>query len=342
MEKEKNKIDSISSHQLNKYPPRSAIKKIIIEVPVANRNETVGAVLNNIKKNIRKFKTINYIYVINSKKNLIGVVSLKALFRHSKKTEIGRIMETKLISVSPGTDQEKIADLAVKHNIKAIPVVENKKLIGIIHNDQILSTLNKALREDALHFAGIHKANLKYENTLETPLFLSILHRLPWLLIGLFGIIVAAIFISIFEETLQKYLILASFIPVIIYLSGALGIQHQTLFIRDITFLGKELKLTIYFLRQMFIGFLLSIVIGSIVFLIITFFWEEPFMAFVISTSIFFALIFTSFTALLTTLIIKKLKSDPAIGSGPISTIISDVTSIIIYFAVASILLGGL
>ena len=337
MEKQK-KSDSIS----DRYLPDSAIKKAITQVPVAKRTDTVGGISKKIKENIRKFKSIDYIYILDKDENLIGVTSIRTLFNSSRETQIEKVMKTKLITASPGTDQEKVADLAVKHGIKSVPIVKNKKFLGVITTDQILPILNRALTKDILNLAGIHKAHLKYENTLKTPFFAGVLHRLPWLLVGLVGITLAALFINIFETTLEKYIILAFFIPAIVYMSDALGTQHQTLFVRDLAVMGKELKIGIYFLRQMFISLLLAILIGGVMFSVVSLFWQQPSMAFVIATAIFFTLMITSFTALFTTLIISKLKLDPALSSGPLATIISDMTSIIVYFLVASVLLGGL
>lgn len=333
------KLDAVS-HSLEKFPPRSAIKRIITEVPVAHKDDTVGLVLSRIKNDIHKLKTIDYVYIINTNKSLVGVISFKDLLKHGKEHRMENIMQRKLITASPETDQEKVADLAVKHNLKAIPIVKHKKLIGVVPIEQILPVLNRALREDVLHLAGIHKAHLKYENTLAVPLFMGVLHRIPYLLIGLAGITFAAFFVSLFEVTIQKYLILAFFIPAIVYMSGALGTQHQTLFVRDLAILGKELRLGAYFLKLMTIGSLLALLISGIIFFVTTLIWKQPFPAFVISVAMFSTLIVTSFTALVITLAIKRLKLDPALGSGPVATIISDITSIIIYFAVAVTLLG--
>ncbi len=322
------------------YLYNSAGRKMIMQILTAKRNEEVGSVLNKSKNEIKKVKLIDYVYVVDKNNNLIGIVSIKDILDSSKNTKIEDIMKTNFISVSPETDQMKVADLAVKHNIKAIPVVRKKKLLGVISSDEILSILNKSLREDIIRLAGIHKSHLKYENTLAVPFFLSIVHRLPWLIIGLIGISLAAIFISMFETTLESYLILAFFMPAIVYMSSALGIQHQMLFIRDLAVLGKEINIKLYFLRQMIIGLLLGLILSFIVFFIILLFWKQPYIAFVIAASMFITLIVSSFTALMTPLIMNKSNLDPALGSGPFAAIVSDITSIVIYFAIAYLLLG--
>jgi magnesium transporter len=313
---------------------------MITEFLTANKDEVIGSVLHRLRKEIHKLKKIDYIYVVDKNEHLLGVVSMRDLLVFSKHTKIKEAIKRKPVSISPDTDQEKAADLAVKHNLKAIPITQKGRLIGIVPIEEIFSILNRALREDILHLAGIHKAHMKYENTLAVPLFVSILHRIPWLIIGLIGITVAAIFIGIFEATLENYIILAFFIPAIVYMSDALGTQHQTLFIRDLAILDKDLKIKYYFFRQMLIGVLLSLIISLLIFIIIAAFWQQSFMALIIATSMFITLIFSSFTSLFTTLVMNKLKVDPALGSGPLATIISDVTSIIIYFVVAYLLIG--
>ncbi len=321
------------------YPINSVGKKMTQKFLVSLKNEIVGEVLKRIERDIKDYDMTHYIYIVDNDSRLAGVVSIRDLLSSSKNRKIGEIMKKNLISVSPDTDREKAADLAVKHNIKAIPVVERKKLVGVISTDEILKTLNRALREDILHLAGIHKSHLKYENTLEVPLFFGLIHRLPWLILGLIGITFAAIFIGFFEKMLDSYLILAFFIPAIVYMSNALGTQHQTLFIRDLAILGKELNIKKYILKQMTIGVLLALIISILLYLIILIFWKQPFMSFVIACSMFITVSLSGFTALIITLIIKKLNLDPALGSGPFATIISDVTSIIIYFLVALLFL---
>ncbi len=326
----------------DKYPHRSAARKMIFEIPIASKDDTVGSALGRIRNNIEKIKTIDYVYVINEEKQLIGIISFKDLLKYSKTTKIVNVMQRNLVTASPETDQEKVADLAVKHNIKSVPIIENKKLIGIVPIEQILLTINRALREDIFHLAGIHKSHIKYENTLVVPFFQSILHRIPYLLIGLLGITTAAAFVSIFEATLEKYIILVFFLPAIVYMSGALGTQHQTLFVRDLAVLGKELNLKKYFFKQLCIGSLLALLISMVIFLVITFFWKQTLMALIISTAMFISLVVTSFVGLITTLSISRFKLDPALGSGPLGTVISDVVSIVIYFTVAYVFLGGL
>ena len=203
----------------------------------------------------------------------------------------------------------------------------------------VLHILNRSLQEDILHFAGIHKSHLQYENTLAVPLHVTLLHRLPWLVVGLFGIMLLARVIGIFESVLERHLILASFIPAIVYMSDALGTQHQTLFVRDLSVLGKEMRLGYYFARQMAVALCVGLVISALVFATVLLAWHEAFIGLIIAASMLIALLVTGFTSLATTLLLHKLGQDPALGSGPFATIVSDITSVVIYFLIASLLL---
>lgn len=319
------------SNSINKY--------ITTKIPVVKRNQSIKDVLLMLKKKSAALEAFDYVYVTDKKDNLVGVLSFKDIFNNPENTPVQKIMKKNIIKASPKMGAEEIAHLSLRSDLKAIPIVKSGRLLGVISSKSIISILNKSLREDILNFAGIHKSHLEYENSFIIPFSKSILHRLPWLIFGLFGVIFVAMFIDAFEATLQKYLILAFFIPGIVYMSDALGTQHQTLFIRDLAIMGKKLNLKKYFLKQTALASVIALIIGVIMFLGILLFWKQPFIALVISLAAFLSLMVTSFTALITIILIKKIGLDPALGSGPLATIISDATSIIIYFAIATILL---
>lgn len=284
------------------------------------------------------FESTNYVYVVDVHEKLVGVISLHKVFAHPD-LPIRRLMKKEIITVSPDTHLERVAKLAVEYNLRAVPVVKRGALLGVIETQKILSILNRALHEHLLTFGGVHKAHLDYDDTMKIPLFTSITHRLPWLLIGLLGVIVAAAIIDQFASVLNRHLILAFFIPGIVYMSSALGTQNQTMLIRDLAVMGKELKIHAYVFRTTVISLSMSIVIGAIVFALTSLVWGETNVAFVIAIAMFVTLMVSSFTSLLTTLLFKHFKQDPALGSGPFATIVSDLSSIIIYFMIVSLLL---
>jgi magnesium transporter len=320
------------------YPLGTAGRKMISQVPTALKEENAGAVLSRIRKNNEDIGTVNYVYIVEDSR-LMGIVPIKKVLFSGNNILMKDIMTSNFVYVSPEITEEKVADLIIKKNIKAMPVLKKGKFLGVVPNDKIMTIINNSLTYDAINFAGIHKSFLSYESALTIPFFKSLIHRLPWLLIGLIGITLAAEFMSMFEGLLEKYLIIAFFVPAVVYMSSAVGSQHQTLLIRDLALMGNQLDIKKYFLKAMLIGLALGIVIFAAVFLLISFLWNEAFMGLIIGISMMITLTFSSMTSLLTTYIISKCKMDSALGSGPFATIISDVSSIIIYFLVVSLLL---
>ncbi len=314
-------------------------KYLITKIPIVKENTTVKSVLSLLEKISNKYDSVDYIYAIDNNDNLVGMFYIQELFNNPKNTPIKKFLQKSVVTISLETELEKVAHLALKHNLKQIPVVKSKKLIGVVSSREITLTINEALRKDIFHFAGIHKSHLDFENSLEIPLFKAVKDRLPWLIVGFIGAIFIAFYIGLFEETIAKYLIIASFVPTVIYLSGALGTQIQTVFVRDLAILGKELNLKIYFLKQMVIGFLIALIFGVLMFFSISLLYGMPNIAFIISLASFTSLIVTTLTAFLITLLIKRFKFDPALGSGPVATIISDLATVIIYFIIVVLLI---
>ncbi len=307
--------------------------------PIVSENWTMGQVDDYISRNGSNFDALDYIYAVNTTKKLMGVISIRDLFRHPPQVALKSVMKRDMITITPDTHREKIARLALQHNLRAIPIVENGKLEGVILTSKILHIINRTLHEHIISFSGVHRSHLDYEDTMHIPVLESILHRAPWLIIGLIGVIFAAGIINQFESVLNEHLILAFFIPAILYMSNALGTQNQTLYIRDIFIMGKDLQTIPYFVRTLTISFLISTLIGGLVYGATSFIWHENTTAFVIALAIFSTLMISSITSFATTLAFKRMKLDPAMGSGPLATIVSDVTSIIVYFAIVSLLL---
>lgn len=307
--------------------------------PVVPEAWTIKQVDEHISKNGGDFDEVDYIYVQNSAEKLVGVLSIRDLFRYAPTTPIKSVMKKEIIYVRPDTHRERIAHLALQHNLRAIPIVKQGKLVGVIVTNKILHIINRTLHEHILSFSGVHHAHLDYEDTMHIPIRESIVHRAPWLLIGLVGVIIAAGIMDQFASVLDEHLIVAFFIPAILYMSNALGTQNQTLYIRDISIMGKELKTIPYFVRTLIISIIISLMIAMIVYGIVFLLWKGNGETLVISAAIFATLMISSITSFITAYLFQKTGHDPALGSGPLATIISDVTSIILYFVIVAVLL---
>ena len=321
------------SNFLLSKPIKNIMDKTFLTV---NKNQIVSEVHNLLIKKSNLFEVMDYIYVLGTDKKLVGVFSIKDLFRFPSNTKVESFMITKIISAQAKTETEKVAHIALRHEIKAIPIVENEKLIGVVSSKNILKIIHQSSIKDRFHFAGIHNSHLDYANTMQAPVIKSVIHRAPWLISGLIGILSIAAFIGIFENTLKENLILAFFIPVIVYICGALCTQIETLLVRDLAVMGKDLKIHKYIIKQGIISIIIALMISALLFLMISIFWQEKEIASVISLAAFLSLTLTTFTSFIIILGIKKLGGDPALGGGPFGTVISDSLAIIVYLLVAN------
>ncbi|MBU2635362.1 magnesium transporter [Patescibacteria group bacterium] len=321
-----------------KYPNESAGGKMIKAVPIAYSEQRILDVKNMLFEKMKKLETINYIYVVNKKEELIGVFSVKEIFRSPEQTKVREIMKQDIIKVRPYTDQEKIAILALKNNLKSIPVVDkNNKFLGVVPSDIILDVLYSENIEDFLKLAGIHSPLQKILKG--STLYLTKV-RLPWLIFGLLGGIFAAWIIAFFEESLRTNFILAAFIPLILYIASAVGTQTETLFIRNLI-LDSRLVITKYLLREIKTGFLMALILGVLLSLISVFWFSSPYyIGIILGISLFLTILMAILIGIFTPWLLGKLKKDPAIGTGPFATILRDVLSLVIYFAVIFLLLN--
>ncbi|MBZ1356385.1 MAG: magnesium transporter [Candidatus Nealsonbacteria bacterium] len=320
-----------------KYPPESAGKKMVPNVPVCGIKNTVLEVKNMIFKKASELETFNYVYVTDKGK-LVGVFSIQEVFKRPDKSVVETFMKTDVVSIKPYSDQEKVAILAIKHNLKAIPVVDKKgDLLGVVPSDTILDILHNEHVEDMLLSVGIREADgfsTKIEKA--SPRELAKM-RLPWLTVGLFGGMVAAIITTFFKEPLSEHFILTAFIPLILYMAGALSAQTQTLYVRSLA-IGR-ISQKDYFRREIKVGLLMGIVLSSLMFLVSFLMAGTLLTGLILAVSLF---IITGFTILVTIVIVWVLFSkgkDPALGSGPFGTIVADISALVIYFIVATILL---
>jgi len=331
--------DSKNNQSQSSFPRESAIHILTKKVPIVLQSLNIGAIESLLLKDIQKLENINYVYVVDEKAILKGVLSIKELFRISKNMPIFRVMKTNLITVSPGTHRERIAILAIQHNLKNIPVVDKTGLfLGVVPSDVILNALHQESIEDALRGSGILKHD-SARDFITAPASEHFKKRLPWLIFGLLGSFLAAIVIGFFEETLSKMIILASFIPSVVYIADAVGSQTQTIFIRSFS-IDKKMALKSYVRREIFVGLLLAVSLSVASTLLTYFLWNEPLIALIIGISFFLTILISAGFGILLPWIFYKLKFDPAITSGPFSTVISDILSVLIYFGVAFLVLS--
>lgn len=307
--------------------------------PTARPDETVGGIEKLLVRDAKKFETINYIYITNEENLLIGVVSLKEIFRAQKNLALGDIMGTKLVKAHFGAHQEKVANLAIKHNLKAIPITDKDgHLLGVVPSDVILQILHEEHSEDLLRSAGVVISGDLAKSIISASPLVYFNKRIPWLILGLGGGVAVASILGAFEDAIREMLTLAAFIPAIVYMSDAVGSQTQTIFIRSLA-INPAMGLKKYLIREMTAGItialFLSLLIGTISFI----WWEPAILAIILGVSFFITIIVAIVVALLLPWVFLRTKIDPAIATGPLATVVRDILGITIYFTVASVMI---
>jgi magnesium transporter len=310
------------------------------KVPVVAPEQTIGDVYEFLRKRAAEYDTINYVYVVDTARVLRGVLSVREIFSMDRSCVVGHVcVKDPLYCVHPSSHQERAAYLALRHGIKAIPVVDSHgTFLGEVAADSILRILHKEMHEDTLRRAGITHPAAVHSNVFKLSLLSSFRHRIPWLLLGLFGGVLAAKVIGFFETILSKNLVLAAFIPLIVYMSDAVGTQMEAYIIRDLA-VERDIPFLRYLIRHGIVVFAIGIVLGTLLFGMYGVTTGDWFMALVLSLSLFAAVLSSVCTGLLVPYIFSRFALDPADASGPVATIIQDILSIVIYFSVASILL---
>lgn len=311
---------------------------LLTVLPMATRKDKVGDVVDRLRYKRHKFDSITYIYVVEDHR-LKGVFSIKELLRSSVNTPITKIMTRKLVTISPQRTLERAAIRAIEHNIKAVPVVNRGgEFLGAVGTDTILKTLHLEHTEDILRMGGIQITEQKQIIGMVTERARQLVKmRLPWLVLGLVGGFFSPFVISRFEAALSETVALAFFMPLVVYMAGAIGAQTQTIFIRASTI--QKFSIAKYFGRELLIDIMLSVALAIPLGLYVFAFMHNAHLALAVSLALIGAVFFAVFIGMGIPSLLKRFKKDPAIGAGPFGTVIQDITTLLVYFAVASLLL---
>lgn len=320
--------------------PQDSVGRVMVsDVPIVLHGQSVAAARSLVLKGIHRFVTVHYIYVVDADKKLVGTVSIRELFGADNDKKVSEVMTSNIFSLHPRSDQERAVVLALRHNIKAVPVIDyDKKFLGVVPSDRIIKILHEEHVEDLLRVAGVRKSVADISHLGKESIFELFRRRTPSLLAGLAVGVIAAWWISSFEHIIEAEFLLAAFIPAIVYLSDAVGTQTQTLFIRDLTF-AELFKVSTYIIRELKLGFLMAAAL-AILFMLSVFLVGGSFkLGLILGTTLIISVFAAIVTALCIPWLLSLLKRDPALASGPFSTAISDIFSLVIYFLVASTVL---
>lgn len=293
-------------------------------------------------------ETIYYAYVIDHDQSLLGVVSFRELFGAASGRQIADIMKTDLVKIPVGLDQEQVAKIFSQNNLMALPVIDEWNHIkGIVTFDDIASVIQEEATEDIQKIGGVEALDAPY---MSTPFFELVRKRVGWLIILFFSEMFTATAMGFFKYEIERAVVLALFIPLIISSGGNSGSQASTLLIRAIALGEVRLRDWMRVLgREIGVGLCMGIVLGLVGALRImlwpsateTYGEHYELLALTIFVALVGVVIWGTVTGSMLPFLLRKFGLDPATASAPFVATLVDVTGIVIYFSVASFLLAG-
>ncbi|HZW97276.1 MAG TPA: magnesium transporter [Bacillota bacterium] len=338
----KNSNDNMRTliNQFLNYPEDSAGSLMTIEYVDLKKEMTVKQAIQYIKEIGIDKRTINTCYVMDGSRILEGVISLRKLILSDESAIIKDIMETEVMSINTHDDQEEVAALFRKYDYYVMPVVDKEnRLVGIITVDDVLDVIDREATEDLQKMAAMQPSETEY---LKTSNWRLAINRIPWLLILMISATLTGGIIQRYESALQSVIILAAFIPMLMDTGGNAGSQSSTLIIRGLALGEIKTSDTLRVLGKEFcVSNIAGIALAAVNFLRIYFFERAGLlMSLTVSVTLYLTVVLAKVVGGVLPIIAKKLKFDPAIMAGPLITTIVDAIALIIYFNIASWLLG--
>ena len=299
-------------------------------------NQTVRSAMYVLKSEATAAETIYYIYVVDQENRLVGVISLRDLIVNEDDAMIVDIMSERVISVHVGDDQEDVAQTFRDYDFLALPVTDyDDHLLGIVTVDDIIDVIDDEAASDYSGLAGVN-----VEEVSENPVKAAG-RRLPWLITLLFLGMATASLISHYEELVSEASILAVFISLITGTAGNAGTQSLAVAVRRLAINDdKESSFFRTVISEVLTGLVTGAITGLTIFAIVSIWKGNPILGFVIGMAMMCAITVANLAGSLIPMLMDRLGFDPAVASGPFITTLSDLTSVLIYFNIASLFMS--
>jgi len=284
----------------------------------------------------RDVEMVFYLYVVDARRHLVGVTSLRRLLLVSPETPLKRIMTPEVTSVRVDTDQEEVARQVASYNLLAVPVVdEENKLVGVVTVDDVIDVIKDEASEDLLRLAGVSG-----DERVTTPAAEAFPKRLPWLLANLVTAFLAASVVALFEGTIQQVTALAIFMPIVAGMGGNAGTQTLTVIVRGLALgelswaSGKKVLA-----KEALIGLGNGLALGVVAAGVAWATKADPVLALLLGMAMVCNMFVAATAGVLVPLGLKAMKVDPALGSSVFITTFTDVVGFASFLGLATIFL---
>lgn len=313
----------------------TAATHMVRSIPVARIDTPVSDVRGTLKG--KRYECADTVFVTDETGSLKGIVRINDLLA-ANGSQIGEIMEPEHQAVPADADQEEIATLAIELGMIAVPVVdENQKLIGAVPPEALFRILRDEHMEDIQRLAGITAYEEGAGAALDAPLLDRFTRRMPWLVVGLLASSLVTLVMIEFEETLAKEVRVAFFVPALVYIAGAIGAQAVSVAVRGLSV--RDIALAPLIKGELVIGLGIGSALGLLSALGVYAVFQDTMLSLAVGLAVLGGGAVSAVIGFALPWAFQRAGSDPAMGSGPICTVIQDASSLLIYFFVASLLI---
>lgn len=323
--------------QFLNYPEDSAGRIMDCNVFTISENLTAEQGLQRIRQKSKE-ESIYYIYVVDEEQRLQGVVSLRSLATADSQTPIEELLKKEVVTVPPDMREEDVAQVVSHYDFIAVPVVDNKGcILGVITVDDVLDIIEEQATADIYASAGLQETDRVY-----SPLTQKVIDRTPWMLLNLVLAGTASFVLHLFEGILGELVILAVTKNIVTSTSGNAAIQSLTvttrgLAVNDFQFISKSSVI----IRETLVGVILGFITGSLAGSAIFILKSDLSYGFFVGLIMFCSMVLTAMVACVTgvsvPIVLKHLNRDPAVGSGVIVTVVTDIFGFFSFLGLATL-----
>lgn len=337
----------VTTQSLLGFHPESAGGLMVPDYFALEEQTTAGEAVRRLQEDAGRTEMVFYIYVVNTHNHLVGVTSLRELVLARPETPLAEFVTSEVIRVHVDTDQEEVARLIARYNLVALPVVdEGNVLVGVVTVDDIIDVIRAEATEDILLMAGAGEDRVEGYGSITS----SLRARLPWLMPGFAGGLLAMLVIRAHELHLIRVAALAMFLPIMMIMGGNVGTQSSTIVTRGLA-LGRApfAELGRVVVSELAVGVFAGLLYGALMGLItrVVFAGSTALLvtgvtrfSLAVSVSLASAMALAAFLGALIPMVFSRVNIDPAIATGPFVTTLVDVISIVAYLVIASSILA--
>lgn len=299
-------------------------------VPVADPHETVGVVRESLVRG--SFASLSDLVVVRDGR-FVGLVPVETLLAADSETPVGSLLEAEPVILLEGSDQQQAVRRVAAAGGRSIAVVDAEgRFRGLLPPERLLAVLAAEHDEDLARLSGYLTTTAAARAASEERVSRRLWHRLPWLGIGLAGAMASAGIVGSFEDALRDEVLLAVFVPAVVYMADAVGTQTEAIVIRGLA-VGTSLRSIAR--REAITGLFIGVLLGALFFPFALAVWGNERVAASVGLALVASCSIATIVAMGLPYLLARLGRDPAFGSGPLATVIQDLLSIVVYFAVA-------